>query len=164
MDYSLPGSPVHGISQARILEWVAISFSRGSSWPRDQIQVSCIAGRFFTIWATREAQGSQTKKKKVTSNKRKYMITFSHFDKSMCVCVDMFKDIKWKVALKSDPWLSLHLMANSSPSLTSLDLSPAPDKMDHSLSCNTVLTWLALCHALLVFFLPLWTFFFSFLY
>ena len=53
--YSPPGSFVRGISQARILEWVAISFSRASSWPRDQTQVSCIAGRFFTIWASREA-------------------------------------------------------------------------------------------------------------
>ena len=56
MDCSLPGSSVHGILQARILEQVAISFSRGSSWPRDRTQVSCIAGRFFTVWATREAQ------------------------------------------------------------------------------------------------------------
>ena len=55
MAYSLPGSPVHGILQARILEWVAIPFSRRSAWPRDQTQVSCIAGRFFTIWATRAA-------------------------------------------------------------------------------------------------------------
>ena len=47
-NYSPPGSSVHGISQARILEWIAISFSRGSSWPRDQTHVSCIAGRFFT--------------------------------------------------------------------------------------------------------------------
>ena len=52
MDCSPPGSSVHGILQARILEWVAISFSRGSSRPRDRTQVSCIAGRFFTIWAT----------------------------------------------------------------------------------------------------------------
>ena len=44
----------HGISQSRILEWVAISFSRGSSGPRDWTWVSCIAGRFFTNWATRE--------------------------------------------------------------------------------------------------------------
>ena len=44
----------HGILQARILEWVAIPFFRGSSQPRDRIQVSCIAGTFFTIWATRE--------------------------------------------------------------------------------------------------------------
>ena len=56
MDCSLQGSSVHGISQARMLEWVAISFSKGSSWPRDWTQVSYIAGRFFTIWATREAQ------------------------------------------------------------------------------------------------------------
>ena len=50
MDYSPPGSSVHGILQARILESVTISFSRGSSWPRDRTQVSCIAGKFFTIW------------------------------------------------------------------------------------------------------------------
>ena len=49
---SLPGSPLHGIFQARILEWVAISFSRGSSRPRDQAQVSHIVDRWFTIWAT----------------------------------------------------------------------------------------------------------------
>ena len=54
MDCSLPGSSVHGIFQARILEWVAIFFSRGSSWPRDRTRVSCIVGRRFTIWATRE--------------------------------------------------------------------------------------------------------------
>ena len=46
---------IHGILQARILEWVTFPFSRGSSQPRDWNQVSCIAGRFFTIWATREA-------------------------------------------------------------------------------------------------------------
>ena len=46
----------HGLLQARILEWVALLFSRGSSQPRDRTQVSCIAGRFFTSWATREAQ------------------------------------------------------------------------------------------------------------
>ena len=55
MGCSLPGSSVHGIFQARVLEWVAISFSRGSSRPRDWTQVSCIAGRRFTIWATWEA-------------------------------------------------------------------------------------------------------------
>ena len=55
MDCSLPGSSVHGIFQARVLEWVAFSFFRGSSWPRDWTQVSRIAGRHFTIWATREA-------------------------------------------------------------------------------------------------------------
>ena len=56
MDCSPPGSSVHEISQARILEWVAIPFSRGSSLPRDQTQVSWIAGR-FTVQDTREAPG-----------------------------------------------------------------------------------------------------------
>ena len=55
MFYSPPGSSVHGILQARILECVAIPFFRGSSQPRNQTWVSCIAGRFFTVWATREA-------------------------------------------------------------------------------------------------------------
>ena len=55
MGYSPPGSSVHGILQARILGWVAISFSRGLSWPRIQTRVSHTAGRFFTFWATREA-------------------------------------------------------------------------------------------------------------
>ena len=49
MDCSLPGSSVHGIFQARVMEWVAISFSRGSSQPRDRTWVSLIVGRFFTM-------------------------------------------------------------------------------------------------------------------
>ena len=52
MDCSLSGFSVHGILQARIQEWVAIPFSTEFSWPRAPTQVSCIAGRFFTIWAT----------------------------------------------------------------------------------------------------------------
>ena len=51
MDCNLSGSSVHEVLQARILEWVAISFSRESSRPRDRTRVSCIAGRCFTIWA-----------------------------------------------------------------------------------------------------------------
>ena len=51
---SLPGSSVHGILQARILEWVAIPFSEGSAWPSDWTWVFCIWGRFCTLWATRE--------------------------------------------------------------------------------------------------------------
>ena len=62
MDCISSGSSVHGISQASTLQWVAISFCRGSPWPRDQTQVSyitdtsCIAGRFYTDWATRLSQ------------------------------------------------------------------------------------------------------------
>ena len=52
MDCNLSGSSVHGIPQARILEWIAIPFCRVSSLPGDQTQVSCTSGRFFTVWAT----------------------------------------------------------------------------------------------------------------
>ena len=63
---SSPGSSVHGILQARILGWVAIPFSREFSQPRDWTQVSCIAGGFFSVWATREL--SHLKKKKKRAN------------------------------------------------------------------------------------------------
>ena len=55
VDGNLLGFSVHGILQARILEWIAISFSRGSSQPRDRTQVSRIGGRCFNLSATREA-------------------------------------------------------------------------------------------------------------
>ena len=63
MDCSLPRSFVHGIFQARVLEWVAISFSRGSSQPRDWTQVFRIVGRRFTVWATREVLNAWWKRK-----------------------------------------------------------------------------------------------------
>ena len=59
INWSPPGSSVHGILQARILEWIAMPSSRGSSQPRDWTRVSHIVGRFFTIWATREALSCQ---------------------------------------------------------------------------------------------------------
>ena len=70
MHCSRPGSSIHGIFEARILEWVAISCSRGSFRPRDQTHVSCIScitGIFFTAWAIREAPDAQKKKKKKKS-------------------------------------------------------------------------------------------------
>ena len=67
MDCSLPGSSVHGIFQAIVLEWIAISFSRGSSQPRDRTRVSCIVDRRFTFWATREVQ-KEEKEKGVTKD------------------------------------------------------------------------------------------------
>ena len=60
MDCSQPGFSVHRTLQARTLEWIAIPFSRGSSRPREQ---TCITGRFFTVWATREAQTEPSSKK-----------------------------------------------------------------------------------------------------
>ena len=67
MDCSLQVSSVHGVLQARIPEWVAISFSRGSSWPRDQTWIGHIACRFFTVWATREAL-QRRRRLKITGN------------------------------------------------------------------------------------------------
>ena len=55
MDWTLQGFSVLEILQARMLGWGAIPFSRGSSWPRDCTQASCMAGRFLTVWDTREA-------------------------------------------------------------------------------------------------------------
>ena len=52
MDCSILHSAIHGIFQARVLEWGAIAFSRAPSWPWDQTRISCIVGRRFTIWAT----------------------------------------------------------------------------------------------------------------
>ena len=81
MDCSLPGFSVHGIFQARVLEWVAIAFSRGSSWPRDQTRVSSIVGRCFTLWATREAQLIKT----YTFNNRNWLCTWSEFIRKSCL-------------------------------------------------------------------------------
>ena len=69
MNYSLPGSSVHGILQARILEWIVIPFSRGSAQPRDLTQVPSIAGKFFTVWATTPIANKKLKKKKKQARK-----------------------------------------------------------------------------------------------
>ena len=55
MEWGLSGTPLHGISQARILEWVVNSFSRGSSWPKDWTHVSCIGRQILYCWAIEEA-------------------------------------------------------------------------------------------------------------
>ena len=60
MDCSPPGSSAHEILQLRILEWVAISFSRGSSWPRDRTCLSCLAGRFLTAEPPGKPEGYNT--------------------------------------------------------------------------------------------------------
>ena len=74
LDCSPPGSFSHEIFQAKLLEWVVVSFFRGSSRPRDWTQASCIAGRFFTIWATREAQRPNNRMTQI----RPKMIILSH--------------------------------------------------------------------------------------
>ena len=70
MDCSLPGSSIHGISQAKIPEWVAISFSRGSSWPRDRTHVCSIGRQSLYCWATREASFCYITAKNPVSSQR----------------------------------------------------------------------------------------------
>ena len=84
--YSMPGSSVHGILQARILEWVAISFSRGTSQLRDQTQVSRIAARHFTLWATGAAQGRGTRDQ--IANIRWITEKAREFQKNIYFCYD----------------------------------------------------------------------------
>ena len=95
MDCSSPGSSVHGILRARILEWVAIPFSRGSSWPRDQTWVFCIANIFFTIWAHQESPIKglghcifNWQKKKLAREKKKL------------ICMDMHESTQMKWLIK----------------------------------------------------------------
>ena len=83
IDGSPPGSSVHGILQSRILDWVAISFSRGTSQPRDWTLVSCLTGRFFTIWATGKCNFCQVR---VLSFYVGKTVTFS-LALALCVCV-----------------------------------------------------------------------------
>ena len=71
MDHSLPGSSVHGILQARILEWVAMPSSRGSSQPRDATRGSCIAGGFFICWDIREPLTNTVGEEKVEGKTNK---------------------------------------------------------------------------------------------
>ena len=90
MDCSLPGSSVLGILQARILEWVNIPFSRGSSSPRDQTWVSRITGRFFTIWVTRKAHIC--------------MCTCTCVWTCMHVCMCIYKEWAWAPSSKDFCW------------------------------------------------------------
>ena len=86
MDSSLLGSFVHGIFLARILAWVAISFSRRSSWPRDRTWVSHIVGRRFTVWATREVH---IYKRATGAGKQRPWELFIHSQPALIVCLTL---------------------------------------------------------------------------
>ena len=84
VDCNLPGFSVHEIFQATVLEWVAISFSRGSSWPRDRTQFSCIAGRRFIFWATRKPL--ITSSKNLIISQRPHLQMPSHWELGLQLC------------------------------------------------------------------------------
>ena len=107
MDCSPSGASVHGILQARILEWGAIPFSRGSSQPTDQTQVSCIAGRFSTAWAKKIKdkiilfQSILSSSSRLRKKKRKTFRKSSHYnlDKVMLI----WWNWQWVQEIESDP-------------------------------------------------------------
>ena len=90
IDYSPPVSFVHGIVQARILQWVAIPFSKGSSWPRDGTWESCISGRFFIIWATNKGEVLVTMNISTCQNPSWHRDPRSYYQ---CSWVSTFKEI-----------------------------------------------------------------------
>ena len=115
---SQPGSSVCGILQARILEWVAIPFSKGSSWPRDQTWVSCIAGRFFTVWAIREAPEYICCSPKSFYLYRLYLFVYYHVVAlfSHSVVSDSFRPYGLQHARLLCPWRSPGACSNWCPS------------------------------------------------
>ena len=100
MDCSPPGSSVHGIAQARILEWVAISLSRGSSWPRDRTHVSCIGRWILYQGASREA---------LTSSIQQHLFHWtrvgSESQQMVSVQVVQMKKLQWKDSLQRCEWV-----------------------------------------------------------
>ena len=101
MDYSPQGSSVHGISQARILEWVAISCPRRSSWLRDWTLVSCAAGRFLTKWATREAP--------FLFITEWYFVEWTYLILSMYLPVDGYLVMAQFWAITNKVWMNIHV-------------------------------------------------------
>ena len=149
MDSSWPGSSVHGIFQARILEWVAISFSRGSSPPRDQTCVSCIASRFFTSWAIEEALNSILKGRDITLPTKVRLVKAMVFPGVMCGCeswtikkaegqrIDAFELWCWRRLLRV-PWTT----RRSNQSILK-EIGPEYSLKDWcwSWNSNTLATW-----------------------
>ena len=101
IDGSLPGSSVHGIFQARILEWVATSFSRGSSQPRDWTCVSCVsctAGEFFVTELSGEVQGQSI------------CINYLELCTGNCLCLYLFDHQSWLIIMYFVLWLIIQYL------------------------------------------------------
>ena len=110
MDCSLPDSSVHEILQARILEWVAIPFSGGIFPTRDQTHVYCIAGGFFTVWATKEFRQPLKAEKDKKKNSPLELLEGTRFNKTLILVEwDPVKCLKpwWGTSLVVQ-WLTLH--------------------------------------------------------
>ena len=102
-----PHGLVHGILQARILEWVAFPFSKGSSQPRDWTQVSRIAGRFFTSWATREAQNIGVGSLSLLQG----IFPTQELNQGLLHCRRILYQLSYQGS-EIELWLSLHVLSN----------------------------------------------------
>ena len=124
MDCSPPGSSVHGILQVRILEWVAMPSYKGSSQPRDWTQVSYIAGRFFTSWATREASSLIQPLKLCTSH---LILIFHYYLKQFFGLTMTFRILAPQPGVEPVPRWSLGILTAGLPQeclIWSLNTSP----------------------------------------
>ena len=123
MGCSLPGSFAHGILQARILEWVSPFLLRGSSQARDWTRISCIAGRFFTNWAVREAWLNITQ--------------LTPYTFPSCPCITPGRSLtKGLPAVKDQTGHSLHHIWQSTPMWKATGPTSQTD-----LACQTALEW-----------------------
>ena len=157
MDCSLPRSSVHGNLQARILKWVAISFSRQFSWPRDWNRVSCTAGRFFTNWARREAHIINT-----VINSMAWVNKFNQLKCSFEIDILLPQSFKMKSFLLKEvnqldqhgckyyrgmfSWYSMQLKESESVShsVMSYSLRPQPSSSVHGIFQARILEWVAI--------------------
>ena len=113
-DYSLPNSSVHGILQVRLLQWVAFPSPGESSQPRDQTSVSCIAGKFFTIWTTRPCLSSNDVMESTT-----HCTTLTM---SLLTSTSILKDSWWlqwtPLCSRDTPYFQVRCLATLIPSIT----------------------------------------------
>ena len=129
MDCSPSGFSVHGILQARILEWVAISYSRRASKPRNQTQVSCITGRFFTVWATREAN---------FPSMLRFFLTHISFNHLLINHTYQVGKIPWRRKQQPSP---VFLPRESHGQKSLVDYNPRGHRAGHDWACNIARTW-----------------------
>ena len=147
MDCSSPGCSVPGILQARILEWVAISFPRGSSQPRDGTRASHIAGRLFTIWATREALIRElqinTVRYHYTAVRMSKIQTLASLCWWGCGATWVFVHCLWEYKMVQSLWkilqqfhTELNLLLPQNPAVTFLGIYQMSWKLVHTKACN----------------------------
>ena len=134
VDCNLPSFSIFGILQAKILEWVSISFSRGSSRPRDRARVSCIGGRCFNLWATREAPTTY-----------KVMSKWSIVRKAVLWVVNKltYTSVQFSCSVVSDP-LQPHELQHARPPCPSSPPGVYPNSCPSNQYCHPIISFSAI--------------------